>query len=304
MFDGGTVSYTPVVETSDEEGVSVYKKTVSGEVFDDYSVDTIFRVKDEHSSGYIYLKNAHSIVQVCNENYSFKNGPSFYDLNDPQILSAHQEIDAYLEMVQNHDNTPPFVCLSITKHFGHSNPSPQCVRACSRAFKSGVYTYINPNDSTHVLTFGDGQRGNLAAVSASIVLCSDTLSPTTDADPSNGQIKEPIFKLMQIMRSLRFTRTLHHRRTDGFLNGLMKKFGQSPFGNPDQFSFFSPYFLPDGPHSEAYLVAPEANLLTLGYVIHGQNSLYALIRNGLNACDSGIGPYYRMGEFCYFIPVV
>ena len=220
IFEGGTISYTAVVETSDEGGVSVYKKTVQGEVFGDYSVHTIFRVKDEHGPGFVYLKNVHSTVRVCNSNFSFKNAPSFYNINDPQILSAHQEIDAYLEVVQNNANTPPFVCLSITQHFGHSNPSPQCVKECSQAFKTGSYTFVNPNDSNDVLTFGDGKRGNLAAVAASIVLCNDVLSPTADADPSAGQVKEPMMKLMQVMRGLEFTRTLHHRRTDGFLKNL------------------------------------------------------------------------------------
>ena len=220
IFEGGTISYTAVVETSDEGGVSVYKKTVQGEVFGDYSVHTIFRVKDEHGPGFVYLKNVHSTVRVCNSNFSFKNAPSFYNINDPHILSAHQEIDAYLEVVQNNANTPPFVCLSITQHFGHSNPSPQCVKECSQAFKTGSYTFVNPNDSYDVLTFGDGKRGNLAAVAASIVLCNDVLSPTADADPSAGQVKEPMMKLMQVMRGLEFTRTLHHRRTDGFLKNL------------------------------------------------------------------------------------
>lgn len=67
----------------------------------------------------------------------------------------------------------------------------------------------------------------------------------------------------------------------------MGVFGQSPMGNEDQFSFYSPFFLPDGSHTEAYLFAPEANLLTLENVIYGQNALYSLIQNGLNACEDG-----------------
>ena len=67
----------------------------------------------------------------------------------------------------------------------------------------------------------------------------------------------------------------------------MSVFGQSPMGNENQFSFYSPFFLPDGAHTEAYLFAPEADLLTLENVIYGQNALYSLIQNGLNACEDG-----------------
>lgn len=88
----------------------------------DYSRHTIFRVKQEN--GQIFLKNAESIVKVCNT-YSFRNPPTFFDLVDPQLISAYHETDAYLEYVDMHNNTPPFVCKLLMKHFGHSNPSPQ-----------------------------------------------------------------------------------------------------------------------------------------------------------------------------------
>jgi len=43
------------------------------------------------------------------------------------------------------------------------------------------------------------------------------------------------------------------------------------------------------------LVAPEAELLPMSYMISSQNAYYSLIGNGLNACDGGVGPYFSRG---------
>lgn len=200
-----------VSETTD--GVTVYKKIP---MVDDYTTETIFRVKDEFSNDYIFLKNIHSEVSVCGSSFQFRNAPTFYDIAEPELVSAYQEVDAYIDHVHNHPNTPPFVCKSLLKHFGFSNPSPNHVSSCSSAFKSGQHKWTNPDDNTDILTFGVlGERGNLAAVSAAILLCDDGLSPENDLDPASGAVKSPLLKLTQPLRSLGLQRTFHHRRTNG-----------------------------------------------------------------------------------------
>lgn len=245
MFDfDATEDYTQVASSNDGtiDEVVAYKKGSEA----DYSKETVFRVfKDEYSSEYIYLKNVESIVRVCDGKFSFRNSPTFYDIADPELISAYQEVEAYIDYVHNHPSAPPFVCDSLLKHFGYSNPSPQHVLACSTAFKSGRFTLGTQ-------TFGDGKRGNLAAISASIVLSDDALSPTVDLDPTAGGLKSPLLKLTQAMRSFKLTRALHHRRTDAYVaNDAL--FGESPYGIPDQFSFFNPFNLPAGAHAESYV---------------------------------------------------
>lgn len=155
---------------------------------------------------------------------------------------------------------------------------------------------MNPSDSSDVITFGNGSRGDLQAISASILLNSDSLSATLDADPTAGGVKEPLHKLMQVMRSLEFRRSLTHRRLDGLISAYTQQaFGQSPYGTPDQFSFFSPEYMPPGAHLEASLVSPESELLNMNYIIGGQNALYSLIQEGLVSCNGGIGPVSRRG---------
>ena len=320
MFTNG--EYTLLNDSTAD--VKAYKYTG----MDDYSTNTIFRVaKDEYSGDFLYLKNIHSVVRVCEGTFSFRNSPTFYDVVDPELISAYHETDAYLDHVHGHASAPPFVCKSLLKHFGYNNASPQQVLTCSNAFKSGVFTFTNPDNGADSLSYGEaGQRGNLAAVAASIILSSDALTPTADLDPTGGGVKSPLLKLTQAMRSFHFKRTLHHRRTNGFFNAGV--FGENPYDTPDQFSFYSPHFLPAGAHRESHvstdhvssfvvnvnfglrifqsdlsfyrllqLMAPEAELLTMGYVIESQNALYNLFRMGLSNCNGGSGPRWDRGTY-------
>jgi hypothetical protein len=280
-----------VIESNDD--VTAYKVTSAAV---DYTTSTVFRVVEEYTGNYLYFKNVQSVVKVCTGNrFSFRNSPTFYDIANPELISAYQETEAYIDYVHKHANTPPFVCTSLLKLFGYSNPTPPHVLDCSTAFKTGTFTFTNPDDASDSITFGvAGERGNLKAVASSIVLSSDALSPSTDLDPGGGCIKSPLLRLTQVMRSFKLTRTLNHRRTDGFFNsGLV---GEGPYNNPDQFSFYDPHFLPAGAHREAYLHLPEAELLTMNYVADSQNAMYNLLKYGLNACDGGVGPYWIRGN--------
>ncbi|KAL3805312.1 hypothetical protein HJC23_009019 [Cyclotella cryptica] len=290
MFE--TNDYKAVVETDADDGVSVYMKLGHNE----YSEHTIFRIKDRYSNDYIFLKNVRSTVAVCRGTFFFRNSPSFFDIVDPQLISASHEIDAYLDYVDRHTNTPPFVCKSLLKHFGYSNPSPQHVLGCSNAYKSGVFIWSNPKDPSDTVSFGSGVTGDLKAISASILLSGDALSATLDSDPSFGGIKEPLHKLMHIMRSLEFKRSLSHRRTERLISNIAQDIlGQVPYGIPDQFSFFSPDYSPAGAHIESSLVSPESELLNMKYVIGTQNAFIALIQNGLTSCSGGIGSFSTKG---------
>ena len=76
-------TYTALVETTADEGVSVYKEADSA----DYSEHTIFRVKGVHSNNWIFLKNVLSTVSVCDGTYFFRNSPTFYDVSDQSCIT-------------------------------------------------------------------------------------------------------------------------------------------------------------------------------------------------------------------------
>jgi hypothetical protein len=92
------------------------------------------------------------------------------------------------------------------------------------------------------------------------------------------------------MRSLKLKRTPHHRRSDGLLQGnIVSIIGSGCYGPKDQFSFYSPDFIPPGNHLEAGLTSPAGELATLNGIVGVSNALYALVRFGLSACSGGIG---------------
>jgi len=281
--------YTVVTETNDSKGVSVYSK---GSIH--YSSETIFRIKDEYSNAFAFYKNIRSIVKVCDGTFSFRTPPTFYDIVNPELISAYQELDAYMDHVFNHDNSPPFTCKALLKHFGFSNPSPSQVFVCSQAFKTGIFVWTSPDNPGEVFSYGNGRRGCLRAIAASILLSQESVSSTVDLDPSSGGIKEPLLKLTHLMRGLGFKRSLHHRRTDGMFSGTV---GQSPYGIPDQFSFFSPDYSPGGAHKDSGLVSPEAELLSTNQIVSSQNAYYMFVQLGLSACFGGIGPRWDRGVF-------
>ena len=181
MFDEN--EYTLVgPELSGSEDVTVYKRLNEA----DYSTETVFRVvKDDFTGDFIFLKNIVSQVIVCDGAFSFRNSPSYYDIAEAELVNAYHETEAYLDYVHNHPNTPPFVCKLLLKHFGYSNPSLSHVLSCSTAFKLGYHRFTNPSDASDTLTFGvAGQRGNLNAIVASMVLHDDALAAVVDLDPT------------------------------------------------------------------------------------------------------------------------
>ena len=90
MFSNGD-EYSVVEESSDPTAVSVYTNTLSA---GNYSINTVFRVrKDEDSSEYVYFKNIESVVKVCGDTFSFRNSPTFYDIVNPELVSAYQETE-------------------------------------------------------------------------------------------------------------------------------------------------------------------------------------------------------------------
>ena len=180
MFDN---EYSTFVVNGLDDGVSVYRKVG----YDTFSEHTIFRIKQ--GNAYVFLKNMEQQVSVCGGSFSFRNSPTFFDIADPQLLSAYHETDAYLDYVDMHDNTPPFVCNLLIQHFGVSNPSPDHVLGCSTAYKSGLFIWKDPNGKSESISFGSGSRGDLQAISASILLSDDVLSATLDSDPTFGGVK-------------------------------------------------------------------------------------------------------------------
>lgn len=178
---------------------------------------TIFKVQDEFGKT-VYLKNLASSITLGGL-YTLRNPPNFIELATPELRDAEYEIDAFLANLIQHSSAPPFIAKNLLQLHGFSNPSPGQVERVASAFMSGTYT---KGDST----FGDGRYGSISAVAAAIALDQESVSPVLDEDPVHGQIREPLLKVIGVMRSLNFQRHPSVKFRHGLFDDMKYKIGQ------------------------------------------------------------------------------
>lgn len=77
---------------------------------------------------------------------------------------------------------------------------------------------------------------------AAVILDREATSVILDVDPSSGSIREPLLKVVSLMRSMNYTKKPNEPVID--LWKLEDRFGQAPFEFPTVFSFFLPEYIP------------------------------------------------------------
>ena len=199
-----------------------------------------------------------------------------YGDDDHLQTFAQYETDALIDHLHEHENTPPFVAYRIIQRMVSSNPSPRYVEAVSTAFATGLYSGKNYS----------GEYGDMAAAIAAVLLDPEARSTLLEADPSHGSIREPLMKLLHVLRSMSFV-PQHGRELQ--LQDLHLKIGQMAYSSPSVFNFYLPEFIPAGVLGDAGLVSPESQLSTAPNMIGYLNGMASLIDYGLSQCASGFG---------------
>jgi uncharacterized protein (DUF1800 family) len=139
--------------------------------------------------------------------------------------SAGQELDSVLTIIFNHPNLPPFVATQLIEKLVASNPSPAYVQRVAQAFISGKCT-----------NYGTGQRGDMQAVAAAILLDPEARrgdNPIT-AVATDGKLREPVVMEIGVARAFGAT-------TDGSgFSGQGATMSQNLFNSGSVFNFFPP----------------------------------------------------------------
>lgn len=194
--------------------------------------------------------------------------------SDPR--DAHYETHAVVEHYFKHPNVAPFMSYYFIQRFGVSNPSPQYIESVSYAFKDGIFTY---NDGSNPpITFGTGKYGDLGATIAAVTLNREARSIVLDYDPSKGHMKEPLLKVISVMRAMEYEPFENYGFENLVPNGtgpkrfknrghrlyqMTEKTGQQVYYYPDIFSFFRREYSPLGPVKRASLVGKDTSYLFL-----------------------------------------
>ncbi len=177
---------------------------------------------------------------------------SFHDSAARTLLSgvtlngghtAPAALDTVLDSLMAHPNMAPFIGKQLIQHLVSSNPSPAYVARVASAFSSGKYQ-----------AFGTGQKGDLAATVAAILLDEEARGDAVAR--SGGRLRDPVQMFTGVLRSL-------NGKTDG--DALSWWWGEAltmhVFRPPSVFN----YYPPTTPVPGTTLVGPA-------FAIHGANA--------------------------------
>ncbi|MDC0435539.1 DUF1800 domain-containing protein [bacterium] len=200
------------------------------------------------------------------DNYHSMEEKSFLGITIPANTSGDESIRIALDKLFNHSNTGPFIAKALIKQLVTSNPSGRYVSSVATAFNTGFFAF---EDSEVDYVFGNGQRGDMKAVWAAILLNDSARDPRRYRFRSFAKVREP---------NLRFMHWARISEVEGFDLGnrhTLFPYGQAmPFRASSVFNFFRPGYMRPGTITAAEgLSAPELQLASSSGIINYINTM-------------------------------
>jgi uncharacterized protein (DUF1800 family) len=182
----------------------------------------------------------------------------------PAGQTSVQDLAGALDNIFNHPNVGPFICEQLIQHLVTSNPSPAYISRVANVFATGTF-----------MNFGSGQRGDMKAVVAAILLDPEARrgdNPAT-AVATDGHLREPILYITNLLRAFGAT-------SDGSapLNAAYN-LNEPPLYAPSVFNFFPPGYVIPG----TSLLGPEFNLQTTATAMVKINFINQFVYWGLGS---------------------
>jgi uncharacterized protein (DUF1800 family) len=187
----------------------------------------------------------------------------------PANQTSQQDLDDALNIIFNHPNLPPFVAQRFIRNMVTSNPSPGYVTRVANAFAGGSFT-------SNGMTFGTGQRGDMQALLAAVLLDSEARRGDSSAteNPLDGHLREPVLLMTNVLRQL-------NGSTDGqnlaFTAGSV---GEQVFYSGSVFNFYPP--LGTIPLTQPALFGPEFTLYNTASALTRANLIEAMIFSSIS----------------------
>ncbi len=179
---------------------------------------------------------------------------------------APAALEAVLDSLIAHPNTAPFIGKQLIQQLVSSNPSAAYIGRVSAAFISGKYS-----------TFGTGQRGDLAATVAAVLLDPEARSATVVAN--GGSLRDPVLMFTGVLRGL-------NGQSDG--DALSWWWGEEMrehvFRPPSVFNFYPP----DYPVAGTALVGPSFGIHNANAALQRLNYLTYLLEWGGSGPTAGV----------------
>jgi len=205
-------------------------------------------------------------------------------------ISAGTQTDASisqaLDHIFDHPNMAPFFARQLIQRFTQSHPDPDYVARVAGAFETGQYI------SKDEVSFGTGQRGDLKATLAAVLL-DEQFFDDTPATLAEGKIREPVLRFIHWARAF----DVRNIRADNewmLLYGAGKntRLSQAPFGSPSVFNFYRPGFTAPGSATGTMdLTAPEFQIVNEGYLVGYSNFMMNFIFDTSPMRDDNINSF-------------
>jgi uncharacterized protein (DUF1800 family) len=199
-----------------------------------------------------------------------------------------------LDTLFNHPNTGPFLSRQLIQRLVTSNPSRGYIRRVAAAFANN----------------GSGVRGDMKAVIKAILLDPEARDPALVSWPLYGRLREPIGRMMQLMRVLN-ARTEANPDSLGismWLYDKRKGLWQTPMAAPSVFNFFSPTHMPPRSALAAQsLTSPEMQITTQSSIDDIQWFFADLLQNGglTDCCSDALRNTFRLRlDYSEWLPLV
>ena len=149
----------------------------------------------------------------------------------PAGQTAEEDLSGALDNIFAQPSLPPFVSQQLIQHLVTSNPSTAYVKRVAAVFTSGTF-------SGGGVTLGSGQRGDMQAVIAAILLDPEArrgdVPATTNA--TDGHLREPILFIANILRAFGAT-------SDGLAPAnSASSMSEAVMDSPSVFNFFPPSY--------------------------------------------------------------
>jgi len=121
----------------------------------------------------------------CVADYHDQNEKKLLGQIIPAGLSCEEDLEHALDILFNHPNVGPFISRHLITRFVTSNPSPAYIQRVASVFNSDE----------------QGNRGNLEAVIAAILLDPNARSESLAQQPHFGILKSPVIVITQLLRA-------------------------------------------------------------------------------------------------------
>ncbi len=235
------------IPTYDQNTIKEFAKVFTGYTYADPANPAAPATK---KNGVFYAANMVPYPITANAGHETSAKTLLNGVVVPANQTPQQDLDAAVQNVFMHPNTPPYISRQLIQRLVTGDPSPAYLARISAVFKNN----------------GQGVRGDLKAVVRAILLDPEARN-VANPPATFGSLREPVISVTAAIRAL-------NGITDGNrLAGAASNLGQNPYFSPTVFN----YFPPDATIPGTSTLSPEFAIHTTNSAVARSNLMYTLV---------------------------